>query len=107
MFVRDSVECSALARSRCAVHAQRRALHVRTLDGTEEMPERGCRRFEVALILSRQGGDCSRGIILRVHGLVCCQISVVLVSRDVPFSFRRSLSREKERRSPGRFFLSN
>jgi len=78
---------------------------VQTLDGAEEMPERGCRRFEVALILSRQGGDCSRGIILRVHGLVCCQISVVLVSRDVPFSFRRSLLREEKHRCPGRFFL--
>jgi len=43
------------------------SVHVRTLDGAEEMPERGCRRFEVALILSRQGGDCSRGIVLRVH----------------------------------------
>lgn len=50
------------------VQRTRRACTCETLEGVEErMPGRGCRRFEVALILSRQGGDYSCSIVLRVH----------------------------------------
>lgn len=52
--------------ARTQLKCTRRACTCETLDGVEEKPSgRGCRRFEVALILSRQGGDCSRGIVLR------------------------------------------
>lgn len=60
--------------------------------------ERGCRRFEVALILSRQGGDCSL-VVSSFASTVWYAWSSrrgTLVSRDVPFSTRWSLHREEQ-----------
>lgn len=61
-FRADEVEADAM-------HAVR--VHVRTVL-KRCWEERGCRRFEVALILSRQGGDCTLVVsFFAFHGLVC------------------------------------
>jgi len=74
---------------RTQLRCTRRACTCETLDGVEErVPGRGCTRFEVALILSRQGGDCSCGIVLRVHrfGMLLSDRRGPRQSGDGPFS---------------------
>lgn len=72
---------------RTQLQCTRRACTCETLEGVEErIPGRGCRRFEVALILSRQGGDYSRGIVLRVHRfrVPACRSPVKMFYRLAP-----------------------
>jgi hypothetical protein len=78
----------------CAMRCMRVSVHV-------QMLKRCCRgdveEFEVALILSRRGGDYS-GYRLRVHwsGVPSSAAWRVPVSPDVPFNSRQSLQCEEE-----------
>lgn len=105
IFARDSVGTAVDAAHAVASARDERARAKRWRVLKRGLPGRGCRRFEVALILSRQGGDYSRGIVLRVHP-VCGGAGSRCVARQDVLPFRPAVRGHAKRntRAPVRSY---